>query len=95
MGFLLLGGPGETEDSVKTSLAFAQELELDPLRITVGIRIYPGTPLAARAVEEGMIRPNDDLLHPRFYFAPGLNSQNTTSQFHRPPQCPPHGKPSE
>jgi radical SAM superfamily enzyme YgiQ (UPF0313 family) len=72
MGFLLLGGPGETRETAEESLAFAESLHLDFLKITVGIRIYPGTPLARRAVEEGMISGEDDLLFPRFYLAHGL-----------------------
>jgi radical SAM superfamily enzyme YgiQ (UPF0313 family) len=72
MGFLLLGGPGETRETVEESLAFAESLRLDSLKITVGIRLYPGTPLTRRAVEEGMIPAGDDLLFPRFYMAPGL-----------------------
>jgi radical SAM superfamily enzyme YgiQ (UPF0313 family) len=71
-GFLLLGGPGETRESVEESLAFARSLHLDDLRVTVGIRVYPGTPLAKRAVADGVIASEDDLLHPRFYMAPGL-----------------------
>ena len=71
-GFLLLGGPGETRDSVEESLSFARSLRLDDLRITVGIRIYPGTPLAQRALTEGVIESEGDLLGPRFYLAPGL-----------------------
>jgi hypothetical protein len=38
----------------------------------VGIRIYPNTPLAERAVSDGIINRNDDLLQPKFYVAPGL-----------------------
>jgi radical SAM superfamily enzyme YgiQ (UPF0313 family) len=72
MGFLLLGAPGETRETVMQSLTFARSLGLDGLKVTVGIRIYPGTPLARRAVEEGVIAPEDDLLFPRFYLAPGL-----------------------
>ena len=49
MGFLLLGGPGETRQSVEGSLAFADSLPLEMLKITTGIRIYPETPLAALA----------------------------------------------
>jgi len=71
-GFLLLGGPGETRDTVIQSLDFVESLELDMLRITVGIRIYPDTPLAATARTEGVISRTDDLLRPRFYVAPGL-----------------------
>jgi radical SAM superfamily enzyme YgiQ (UPF0313 family) len=73
MGFLLLGGPGETQASVEESLAFADSLHLDLLKVTVGIRIYPDTPLARRALREGVITPEDDLLSPRFYLTPGLN----------------------
>jgi radical SAM superfamily enzyme YgiQ (UPF0313 family) len=71
-GFLLLGGPGETRESVEESLAFADSLHLESLKTTVGIRIYPGTPLAQMALEEGVIESGDDLLRPRFYQAPGL-----------------------
>jgi radical SAM superfamily enzyme YgiQ (UPF0313 family) len=69
MGFLLLGGPGESRETVEESLAFGESLRLEAMKITVGIRIYPGTPLARRAVAEGVIRPDDDLLFPRFYLA--------------------------
>jgi radical SAM superfamily enzyme YgiQ (UPF0313 family) len=72
IGFLLLGGPGETRETVEESLAFAESLPLHALEITVGIRIYPGTPLARRAVEEGMILAEDDLLQPRFYLVRDL-----------------------
>jgi radical SAM superfamily enzyme YgiQ (UPF0313 family) len=83
MGFLLLGGPGETRETVEESLAFAESLHLDSLKITVGIRIYPGTPLARRAVEDGMVSGEDDLLHPRFYLAHGLEPwiQERVAQF--------------
>ena len=72
MGFLLLGGPGETKESVDESLAFAQSLGLEMLKVSVGIRLYPHTPLARQAVEEGVVSPEDDLLVPRFYIRPGL-----------------------
>ena len=72
-GFLLLGGPGEDRRSVEESLAFATALGLDGLRITVGIRIYPGTPLARRAVADGLIADETELLHPSFYLAPEID----------------------
>ncbi len=72
IGFLLLGGPGETRETVEQSIGFARSLGLDALKVTVGIRIYPCTPLARRAVEDGQVAPDDDLLRPRFYLAPGL-----------------------
>ena len=72
MGFLLLGGPGETRGSVEESLGFAEELALESVRVTAGIRIYPGTALALLAVGEGVIGADDPLLEPRFYLAAGL-----------------------
>jgi radical SAM superfamily enzyme YgiQ (UPF0313 family) len=71
-GFLLLGGVGETRQTVEESLDFADSLRLDALKITVGIRIYPDTPLAASAVADGIISHDDNLLQPRFYIAPHL-----------------------
>ncbi|KKK67406.1 hypothetical protein LCGC14_2954390, partial [marine sediment metagenome] len=46
MGFLLLGGPGETMQTVHESLSFADSLSLQAVKVTAGIRIYPDTPLA-------------------------------------------------
>lgn len=72
MGFLLLGGPGETKASVEESFAFADSLQLDAVKVTVGIRIYPYTQLAKIAVQDGLVSPGDDLLMPRFYIVKGI-----------------------
>jgi radical SAM superfamily enzyme YgiQ (UPF0313 family) len=71
-GFLLLGGPGETKESVEESFHFADSLRLESVKVTAGIRIYPGTALAETALREGVIAPDDDLLLPKFYIARGL-----------------------
>ena len=67
MGFLMLGAPGETRKSVAQSFDFVESLDLDTLKITRGIRIYPYTDLAKTAIEEGQIAADDNLLFPRFY----------------------------
>jgi hypothetical protein len=72
MGFLLLGSPGETRESVEESLLFTDSLKLDAVKLTVGVRIYPHTSVAKRAIEEGTISSQDDLLFPRFYLVKGL-----------------------
>lgn len=66
-GFLMLGGPGETKESVLESLWFADSLPLNTLKITQGIRIYPYTTLAKIALSEGIIASDDNLLKPAFY----------------------------
>jgi radical SAM superfamily enzyme YgiQ (UPF0313 family) len=67
MGFLLLGGPGETRETAEESLAFADALDLDALKLSIGVRIYPHTAVAQAAMEEGIIASERDLLLPRFY----------------------------
>jgi radical SAM superfamily enzyme YgiQ (UPF0313 family) len=74
MGFLLLGSPGETRGSVEETLVFADSLKLDTLKITTGVRIYPHTSLAKKAIDDGVISSHDDLLLPRFYLAKGLEN---------------------
>lgn len=71
-GFLLMGGPGENRETVERSLAFAESLSLDALKLTAGIRIYPDTVLAEIAEKEGMIASTHNLLYPTFYLAEGL-----------------------
>jgi radical SAM superfamily enzyme YgiQ (UPF0313 family) len=72
MGFVMLGGPGETLDTAEESLRFADSLNLDAMKITIGIRIYPDTGLARRAIQDGIVSADEDLLSPRFYMVPGL-----------------------
>ncbi len=83
MGFLLLGGPGESKDTIMESLMFADSLDIDTMKITIGIRIYPYTPLALQAIKDGMITADDDLLLPRFYIAEDLKmwALDTVSRF--------------
>lgn len=69
-GFLMLGGPKETIESVNENLDFIDSLQLDALKITIGIRIYPHTKLAEQAVSSGIINKNDSLLTPKFYLNP-------------------------
>ncbi len=70
--FLLLGGPGETPQSVRESVDLLETYQPRMVNLTVGIRIYPGTPLYRRALAEGVVKPRDNLLWPRFYLAPAV-----------------------
>ncbi len=74
VGFLMLGTPEETKESVEESLIFSESLNLDMLKITIGIRIYPNTDLSRIAVNEGMISAECNLLTPHFYIANGLEN---------------------
>jgi len=72
MGFLLLGGPGETRETVEQSFAFAESLNPDAVKLTAGIRIFPHTPLFKIAEAQGIIDSKTNLLYPVFYMAQGI-----------------------
>ena len=71
----LVGGPGETEATLRETLDFAEWrlLRGDAVYLTVGLRIYPGTTLHRIAIGEGVVAPAENLLTPAFYFSPGLD----------------------
>lgn len=70
--FLLMGGPGETPETVQQSITFLEQYQPFLVNLTVGIRIYPGTPLHRLALTEGVVGPSDNLLWPRFYLSPAV-----------------------
>ena len=70
--YLLIGGPGETMQTVEESLAQMEALAPTSVHITVGIRIYPDTPLHAIALREGVLTESDNLLFPAFYLSPAI-----------------------
>ena len=67
--FLLLGGPGETPETVQESVALLEQYRPQMVNLTVGVRIYPGLALHRQALSEGVVAPGDNLLQPRFYLA--------------------------
>jgi radical SAM superfamily enzyme YgiQ (UPF0313 family) len=70
--FLLLGGPGETPATVRESVTFLEQYQPFLVNLTVGLRIYPGTPLHGVALAEGVVKPSDNLLWPHFYLSPAV-----------------------
>lgn len=72
--FFVLGGPGETEETVLETTRFIRKWlgRNDLVMITCGLRIYPGTELERRARAEGMLHEYHNLLEPVFYFSPVL-----------------------
>ena len=71
--FIIFGGPGETPESIEESLARSETLPGSYFFGTLGMRIYPHTPLWRQlAPEKNGESPADYLREPRFYLAPGL-----------------------
>jgi radical SAM superfamily enzyme YgiQ (UPF0313 family) len=70
--YIMLGGPGETEATVRETLDHCDRLDDAALFFFCGVRIYPGTTVHAQAMREGQVDANDDLLVPRFYNSPSV-----------------------
>ena len=77
MWFFLLGGPGETEQTIAETFAFIDRY-VDPedmVHVSEGLRIYPHTALYDTAVREGFVEPGESLLERRFYVSPELGRE--------------------
>ena len=80
---LLLGGPGETKESLTRAISFMQDIVPSRVGISAGVRIYPGTRLGELALEEGVHHGNPslhgvvqpDMLAPIFYVSPHLRDE--------------------
>ncbi len=71
--FFMFGGPGETPQTVKAGIDNILGLQGSISFIFLGVRILPNTPLARLALEEGILKPGQDLLEPAYYFSPQVN----------------------
>ena len=81
---LLLGGPGETRETAQTTIELMGQLRPSRVGVAVGVRVYPGTPLARMVRHEGLgldnphlqgrVASNADLLAPIFYLSADLGS---------------------
>lgn len=76
MWVFMLGGPGETRDTVRRTLDFARRRvrPSDTVFFNAGVRLYPGTPLEAAARRDGSLAiPQAEMLDPVFYLSPGVD----------------------
>jgi hypothetical protein len=89
----LLGGPGETEDTVKETLDFARKYLSDKKNMVVfntEIRVYPGTEMEKIAIAEGCPSQNHDLLTPYFYVSPAIDKKKMFSLINETIKCYPN-----
>lgn len=71
--FLILGGYGETSETLAETFANSRKIEYSVFFPFIGMRIYPHTRLQQIAINEGIISPNDNLLLPKYYLSKSLN----------------------
>jgi radical SAM superfamily enzyme YgiQ (UPF0313 family) len=74
--FLVLGGPGETMETIKLGFENSLRLQRAVVLAVVGMRIYPGTPLYERARNEGGDMIEAGLLQPRYYLSPAVTEDD-------------------
>jgi radical SAM superfamily enzyme YgiQ (UPF0313 family) len=79
---LLLGGPGETRETVRETMDLVRRAGPDRIGISLGVRVYEGTALAKQVRGSGPIEANPELygarldnerfLRPIFFLSSGL-----------------------
>lgn len=69
--FLILGGIGETEESLLETIQNSDQLENTIIFPFIGMRIYPNTELHHLALQEGKIN-NGNLLEPQYYLSDSI-----------------------
>ena len=77
---LLLGGPGETRDSLRETIEAMKRMSPHRVGASLGVRIYPETALAKKVLREGHIERNPNIhgerdssfLAPVFYLSAEL-----------------------
>lgn len=78
--FVIFGGPGETEDTLTEGLCNLAELKQCVVFAALGVRIFPHTPIERRALQEGVINPEQSLLPPVFYFSSEIDQAKVALQ---------------
>jgi len=73
--FIMFGGPEETPDTVLESLRNIAQLEKTVVFVFSGIRILPKSGLLQRAVADGVVSADVDLLKPVYYLSPNIDQE--------------------
>ncbi len=76
--YLILGGFGETEETLKETFENAKKIRNGLFFPITGMRIYPCTGLCQKAIDEGVIGVNDSLIESTFYMARDLDLEEST-----------------
>lgn len=80
--YFVFGGPDETDDTVEQTLELITRLR-GPVIATIALRIYPGTGLWRRALAEGTLSAETDLLRPAFYLSPRVDRDRLRERLFR------------
>ena len=81
--YFLLGGPGESEQTLKQTLDKVEELQRTVHFFFTGMRIFPHTKLFQMAMEEGKISQETNLLEPYYYHSDAITPAAIEKQVQR------------
>ncbi|NVM03234.1 MAG: radical SAM protein, partial [Candidatus Helarchaeota archaeon] len=86
---LLIGGPGETNNSIKNTIELMKKISPNRVGLSIGIRIYPGTEFAKLVIEQGPLQQNPNIfgvkennsefLKPIFYLSSEMGGKSCFS----------------
>ncbi len=71
---LIFGAPGETEASIRNTCRALQQMKPTAVVAMTGVRLYPGTPMTNRLIEQGRVDARDIGLVPAFYIEPAVSN---------------------
>jgi len=78
--FVMFGGPGETPETVREGISNLDKLTSCVVFAYVGLRILPGTKLYNRAIQDGVISRETDMISPVFYYSPDIDREYIDTQ---------------
>ena len=70
--FVMFGGPDEDRQTLDEGLANLAKLDSSVVFAFAGIRILPGTKLHKQAIAEGVVKADQLLLEPTYYYSSKL-----------------------
>lgn len=71
--WILLGGPGETAETIEETLSFLADADVAEVLFSVGLRVCPRTRLERMMRRSGEIEEDQDLLNPVFFLSMNPN----------------------
>jgi len=81
--FLILGGYGETDQTVDETFKNSKQIENSVFFTYLGMRIYPGTKLQEYAIKEGIIDKDNNLLEPNYYLSKDVDYDSLKQRANR------------
>jgi radical SAM superfamily enzyme YgiQ (UPF0313 family) len=74
--FLILGGYGETEETLNETFENSKKITRSVFFPFIGMRIYPGTKLHEIAIREKVVKEDDPILEPVYYVSKEIDLES-------------------